>query len=340
MSESVAESKDWVKDPKLGNLYVLYVDGIATASTALVDRSDSRGEQISELAQIDWLPPQQMSATYETIVQANHSEPTGAHLDGDRRYNPLRGGFGATIDCDQPVHHPVRDYLFPNLERSGSLALDAGESVISTWKSFKPRLAGRKQEGGVRVTSRTHVPYSELRDCVGILTNRRLVFHGRLHFAVAVREDYPSIFLPPVLFESIATFRQIKRWSTRDNLHWGFHVRHEWTSEVVGGSIPDRKKPVLAANDQTQFLECGIPLLPHSTALFRIPFRGDELVGNQANECIEAIRSAEPRRVISGPIEAKRTLPSSKVFSKKTEEEVTSTWKIAGAVPWTLPPTF
>jgi hypothetical protein len=330
----------WAQEPRLGGIYVLCVDGEPVASTSLVDRNLSRAEQINALAQAAWPPPQQLTAVYEAIVQGKQPTPFLGTLPGDRRISPLLGGFAATIDGDDcPSEHPVRRYLFPDLERSGALALDPSERIITTWKSFVPELTAQSSSEGTTTGTGTYVPSGELRGWQCVLTNQRVVYHGRLAVPLAVREDYPSIFVPGPLFEAIAGFRQVKRWTTRPNLHWGFHIRHEWVSELGYGNFPDRKRPLLVRRDDTLFLFAGFRYPSGETAIFRLPYKQAEpAVGDIADAYVRAVRDAQPQAIVSEPVKAARQVQAPSLFSFKKETEATTTWTIEGAVPWSLPP--
>jgi len=328
----------WESDSSLCGLYVLHVDGVPTASTALVDRNRSRTEQISSLAQIAWPPPQQLTSVFNVISEAKEVDyPFESIVDG-RKITPLHGGFDATIDGDEePSSHPIRRYLFPELESKGPLALDPGEQVLATWRSFTPDIRQRRtQDETSPGRGPTHVP-RELRDYTCVLTNHRLVFHGRLDLGGARKGDYPSIFLPTVLFESIAAYRQIKRWSHRPNLHWGFHLRHEWITTLGFGNVPGKRRPLLSTiADDTLYIHAALNFPNGDLAVFRLPFKRSELSHIEvASMYFEAVTNVRPNAPASGPIETPFRVPSSR--PGHYVQHAMTNWEIEEAYPWSLP---
>jgi hypothetical protein len=325
----------WLLDPIL-QLFVLHVDGEPVADTSLVDPSLPRAEKIAALAGIEWLPPQQMTAEYNRIVAARELIPLGRPLPGNRRISPCRGGFGATIDGDSgPTGHPLGRYLFPEVDASGQLTLDPGESILTSWKSYVPTLEARREPTGDVTTTGTDVP-SEIRNWRVTVTDRRVTYIAALKPPTAKRDDYPSVFLPPALFERIAAYRQIKRWATRPNLYWGFHIRHEWITSIACGNIPTRKRPLLLRYDDTMFIEATIRYPAGiASAVFRLPYKqGAPPLEEVASSCARAVESSAPARTPS-PVETVTIQRG----SRKPDTEVRSTWAIDGAHPWSIPPT-
>ena len=330
---------DWRPDPRLGDLFVLHVDGRPVADCAVTDRRLSREEQIRALAEADWIPPQQLTALYEEIDGERQPRPRMTALPGDRRISPLADAFAATIDADEkPSAHPVGRYLFPSIERSGSLALEPGESVIMSWKSYEPRVSARKAADDSQISLEA-VPGSLLRKWTCVLTDRRLVYHGRLEPPKGVREDYPSIFLPEVVFQGIATYRQIRRWVTRPNLHWAFHVRHEWLSELGVGNRPEKKRPLLLTRDDTMFVHAAFRYPSGDRGVVRVPFKqGDPALQQIGETYARTVDAAGPQLTVAAPADAGELVSSESLFSSKHEREALTLWEVEGGVPWSLPP--
>jgi hypothetical protein len=332
----------WRQDPRLGGLFVLHVNGQAVADCAVTDRGQPREEQIRTLAEADWIPPQQLAALFEAINEEKQARPSMAVLAGDRRISPLRGGgFGATIDSDEePSRNPVRSYLFPNIERSGTLALEPGEQFVMSWKSYEPHISAWKAEDD-SLLSIASIPRALLRKWRGVLTNRRLVYHGRLEPPKATREDYPSVFLPSTVFEGIATYRQIKRWVTRPNLHWAFHIRHEWLSEFGVGNRPEKKRPLLLRRDDTMFICAGFRYPSGDRGVFQIPYKqADPVLPDVGEAYAQAVCDSQPQLAIADAVQSERQVSSESLFSSKQEREARTLWGVEGSLPWSLPPSF
>jgi hypothetical protein len=320
----------------------LHVDGQPVADCAVTDRSLPREEQIRTLAEADWIPPQQLAALFEAIEVEKQPRPSMAHLDGDRRISPLRaGGFGATIDADEPrSDNPVRSYLFPNMESSGAPALEPGETAVMGWKSWEPEISARKAEDD-RLLNTEHGPRALLRKWRCVLTDRRLIYHGRLEPPKATKEDYPSIFLPEIVFEGIATYRQVKRWVTRPNLHWAFHVRHEWLSELGVGNRPDKKKPLLLRRDDTMFVQAGFRYPSGDKGIVRLPYKQGQPALREVGEAYaRAVRESPLGLAVGDVSDGERPVSSDSLFSSKQEREALTLWGVGGGVPWSLPPTL
>ncbi|MGA8745420.1 MAG: hypothetical protein WB507_06125 [Solirubrobacterales bacterium] len=341
MEDSVEQALIWKQEPLLGGLFVLHVDGRAVADCAVTDRARSREEQIQTLAEAEWIPPQQLSALFEAIDKESQPRPSMTVLEGERRISPLRGGFAATIDADeQPSEHPVRRYLFPSIERSGALALEPGESILMSWKSYNPNISALKTADNSLINTEP-IPSAMLRKWRCVLTDRRLIYHGKLDPPKAMREDYPSIFLPQTVFEGIATYRQIKRWATRPNLHWAFHLRHEWLCDLGFGNRPDKKKPLLLRRDDTLFIQAGFRYPSGDRGVFRIPYKQTEPQIQDVGEVYaQTVRNAQPQLTIADPVKQVDQGSSESIFSAKPDREALTTWAISGGVPWSLPPTL
>jgi hypothetical protein len=331
--------RDWIRDPKLGDLYVLHVDGRAVADTSVVDPRMPRLDQLEALASAaEWMPPQHLAALHEQIVEQRHPQPWLRPLARDRRISPLKGGFAATLDHDAPSEHPVRRYLFPDVDASESLALERDERLLLTWKSFSPELKAVKAADGSETGTGTAVPAGVLSGWRCVLTTRRVAFIGRLKVPLGVREDYPSIFLPGPIFEGIAAFRQIKRRVTSQDASWGFHIRHEWVSELSYGNVPDRKRPLLLRRDDTLFVRVGMKYPSGDTALFGLPYKqGNPPVAEIAGAYIDAVRSANPAADISEPRSRSRAITTVGLMSSKGETEATTIWTVDNSAPWSLP---
>ena len=330
---------DWVRDPELGDLYVLHVGGQDVADTSVVDPRMSRHDQLEALAlAAEWIPPQHLAVLHGQIVEANHPKPWLLPLSRDRRISPLRGGFAATLDHDAPSEHPVRRYLFPDIDASESLALERDERVLLSWKSFWPELKAVNGADGSETGTGTAVPAKVLSGCRCVLTTRRVAFIGRLKIPLAAREDYPSIFLPGPIFEGIAAFRQIRRRATSQDASWGFHIRHEWVSELSYGNVPDRKRPLLLRRDDTLFVRVGMKYPSGDTALFDLPYKqGDPPVSEIAGAYVQAIRSANSDAHISEPRSRTRAITTVGLTSSKEETEATTIWMVDNSAPWSLP---
>lgn len=337
-ASSAGGDLDWRPDPRLGDLFVLHVDGRPVADCAVTDRRSPREEQIRALAKADWIPPQQLTALYEKIDGERQPRPRMTALPGDRRISPLADAFAATIDADEePSAHPVRHYLFPSIERSGSLALEPGESVVMSWKSYEPRISARKAADDSLISLES-VPGSLLRKWTCVLTDRRLVYQGRLEPPKAVREDYPSIFLPEVVFQGIATYRQIRRWATRPNLHWAFHVRHEWLSELGVGNRPEKKRPLLLTRDDTMFVHAAFRYPSGDRGVVRVPYKqGDPALQQIGETYARTVHNAGSQLTVATPIDAGKQVSSESLFSSKQEREALTLWEVEGGVPWSLP---
>jgi hypothetical protein len=341
MESSPGQNLVWKQEPRLGGLFVLHVDGKPVADCAVTDRGQPREEQIRTLAEADWLPPQQLAALFEAIEADKQPRPSMGILVGDRRISPLPGGFGATIDADEePSENPVRNYLFPNIERSGTLALEPGEQIVMSWKSYEPHISAWKA-GDDSLMSIASVPRALLRKWRCALTDRRLIYHGRLEPPKATREDYPSIFLPGAVFEGIATYRQIKRWVTRPNLHWAFHIRHEWLSEFGFGNRPDKKRPLLLRRDDTMFIHAGFRYPSGDKGIFQLPYKQAAPALRDVGETYaQAVRDSQPQLAIADAVQCERQVSSGSLFSSKQEREALTLWGVEGGVPWSLPPSF
>ena len=331
----------WEPDPQLGGLYVLHVDGRAMADCSVTDRGLPREEQIRTLAEAAWIPPRQLATLYEAIEGDAQPRPMVARLEGDRRISPLSGGFGATIDADEgPSGNPVRSYLFPELDASDGLLLEPDERIVMSWKSYEPSIEARRAEDDSFLATDS-IPRALLRRWRGVLTDRRLVYQGRLEPPKATRDDYPSIFLPSVVFDGIATYRQVRRWVTRPNLHWAFHLRHEWLSEFGVGNRPDKKRPLLLRRDDTMFVHAGFRYPSGDKGIFRPPYKQSEPSLREVGEAYaEAVRGFDPRLAISGPADHEDQVSSESLFSSKKEREALTFWSVDGGVPWSLPPTL
>lgn len=338
METSAERNLVWKQDPRLGGLFVLHVDGRPVADCAVTDRGQSREEQIRTLAEADWVPPQQLAALFAAIEAGNQPRPSMGVLVGGRRISPLSGGFAATIDADEePSKSAVRNYLFPNIERSGTLALEPGEQILMSWKSYEPYIGAWKAEDDSLI-SIASVPRALLRKWRCVLTDHRLVYHGRLEPPKAAREDYPSVFLPSAVFEGIATYRQIKRWVTRPNLHWAFHVRHEWLSELGFGNCPDRKRPLLLRRDDTMFIHAGFRYPSGDKGVFQLPYKQAEpKLVDVGGAYARAVCDSHPEFAIGEAVRSERSVSSESLFSSKQEWQALTLWHIGGSVPWSLP---
>lgn len=341
-STAAADNQVWKQAPRLGGLFVLHVDSQAVADCSVTDRGQPREEQIRALAEADWIPPQQLAALFEAIEAEKQPRPSMARLDQDRRISPLRGGgFGATIDADEvPSENPVRGYLFPNIESSGVPALEPGERVVMGWKSYEPEISAWSAEDN-RLLNTEHGPRALLRKWRGVLTDRRLIYHGRLEPPKATKEDYPSIFLPELVFEGIATYRQVKRWVTRPNLHWAFHVRHEWLSGLGVGNRPDKKRPLLLRRDDTMFVQADFRYPSGDKGVVRIPYKQAQPALREVGETYaQTVRDSPLGLAVGEGTASERPVSSDSLFSSKQEREGLTLWMVGGGVPWSLPPTL
>jgi hypothetical protein len=335
----VEEVETWVADPLLGGLYVRHADGKPCADTALVDRAGSRGEQLEELARTaSWVPPQQLTAVYQSIVEAKQRSSFG-ELPNERRISPLLGGFAATIDADDgPQTHPVRRYLFPDVARSGELLLEQDETQLAKWSAFVPSITAVKR-GGEVVNAGTPVPGRDLRSYAAVLTNQRLVFIGRLRNQT--NRSNPSIFLPEALFDAIMIAGGIKQWVQRTNLYWGFHVRHEWLTKIGWGNHPEAKRPLLLRRDDTIFVLAGMTYPSGDTAVFRIPYKqATPEVSAIVRTYAEAVRAAQPGARFSGVQQKERSVPTGNLIGAARSVEATTEEDIEGQHPWSLPSRF
>ena len=340
--DASGQTGTWVLDPALGGLFVLYLDGKPMATTALVDRGAPRREQMEALAKLDWVPPQQMKQVYEATVQGHMPDPTGLVLPGERRVSPLFDNLAAINDADEDASdHPVRRYLFPDVNRGGTLALEPGEQVLASWQALRPVLLTRGHDGPVRSDLTTRVP-SELHHALGVLTTKRLVCLGHLDVPLAAREDY-SIMLglvSPALNELRATFRQVKRWHNRPNLYWGLHIRHEWASMVGHGHVPDHKGPLLKRNERTDFVAGGFVYPSGATGIMHLRLTDDQPPATSlAAQYLAAVQADQPQASVTGP--EKSTRPVAALgFSSRKETEETTFWRVSGTVPLSLPTRF
>lgn len=339
MESSTVGNLVWKQEPRLGGLFVLHFDGRPLAATALVDRDLPLEGQIHALEGICWPPPQQLAAVLGATLEEKVPAPSLESLPGDRRLSPFPEGFAAAMTTDEdPSTHPVRRYLFPDLNRSGEVALDPGERIITTWKSYEPELRTRSAADG-SLLGNTYIPKKYLRRWRCALTNQRLVYHGSLSAPTSGDHD-PSIPLPGAVSDTVGTFREIKDWVSRRNLHWGFHVRHEWLSEFGYGNLPNQKRPLLLRRDDTLFLRAACRLPSNDVAIFRFPYKQSKpAVSEIAAMYADAVREAQPELSISGPQDQSREVHATTItFREKLELEVSKTWTVQGGVPWSMPP--
>ena len=334
-------TRTWVRDPALGDLFVLHVDGVRQATTSVVDRSAPRAEQMAALAAATWIPPQQFNALYERIAQDRLPPPWEGRLAG-RHVTPLLfGGSAAVIDSHEPASaHPVRQYLFPDTDEQGRLALDHDEVVIATWPSRAPAFLLREDgQGEVRSGSYTKPP-QELRNLTCTLTSKRLIASGPLHIPTARRSDYPSIFLPTAAFEAVAAFRQIKRWATSPDLVWAWHLRHEWVSEVGHGGTPDRKKPIGGHEWHSDFIVAGHRFPIGNTGLCQLPYRqASPTRAEVAQMYASAVEAAGDAVRADAAVALSRPVPSVG-FSSRMDREDSWVQTVHGTQPWSLPVRF
>lgn len=341
--DTATRAVSWVPEPALGGLFVLHLDGKPTATTSLVDRGATRREQMEALARLDWVPPQQMTQVYETTVQDRMPEPSAVVLPGNRHIGPLFNNLAAISDGDEDASgHPVRRYLYPDVNRDGTLALEPGERVLVHWQVvLRPVLLTRGQDGRVRSDSFTKVPH-ELRHVLGVLTTKRLVCIGHLEVPLAVREDYSLMLglVSPGLNELRAAFRQVKRWHNRPNLYWGLHIRHEWASIVGHGYIPDHKGPLLKRNERTDFVVGGFVYPFGPTGIIHLrPTDDQPPAASLAAQYLAAVQADQPQASITGPEKSTRPVPPLG-FSSRMETEETTAWQVSDTAPLSLPARF
>lgn len=341
-SDIAAQTVTWVPEPALGNLFVLHLDGTPTATTALVDRSATRKEQMEALARLDWVPPQQMTQVYEATMQDRMPKLSYLVLPGDRRISPLVSNVAAVCDGDVDASdHPVRNYLYPDVNRGGTLALEPGERVLVSWQALSPRLLTRRADGTFWRDPSTNVP-SELRRVLAVLTTKRLVCIGHLDIPLAVREDYSLKLglVSPSLDELRATLRQVTRWLNRPNLYWGVHIRHEWTSLVGRGYILDHKGPLLKRNERTDFVAGGFTSPFGVTSILHLRPNDDQPpAATLMEQYLAAVQADQPQAIIMAS--GKLTRPVSALgFSMRMETEETDVWQVSGTAPLSLPARF
>jgi hypothetical protein len=337
--ETGAPVVTWVAQRSLGDLFVLHLDGEPAATTALVDRSAPRKEQMEALARLDWVPPQQMTQVYEATMQDRMPKPSSLVLPGGRRMGPLFSNVASISDGDEDASsHPVRRYLYPDVNRGGTLALEPEEEVITSWQAFKPVILTRSKDGTTKTASSTKVP-NELRKVLGVLTTKRLVCFGHLDVPVAVREDYSLklALVSPGLEELRATFRQVKRWHNRPNMYWGVHIRHEWASMVGHGSVPDHKGPLIKRHERTDFVAGAFVYPFGAVGILHIrPKEGQPTAASLAARYLDAVKADQPQITIAGPEKSTRAV-AALGFSSRKETEETQAWSISGTVPQSLP---
>ena len=363
--DSTSPGEVWQRDASLAGLFVLHVNGECFADTALVDRGRPRGEQVRELAKLDWPPPQQIAAVYEATVQARMPVPVRLSLPRGRHAGPLLGGLAVFIDGDEePCDHPVRNYLYPAIKPDGKLVLGSEERILTTWRSGGPhaymlhegdRLPSSMVPGFGTKRGWSHCaddggisssPTQEPSDLIGwkaFLTSERLIYWARINVPFAVREDYSLKLglISPALDDLRATFRQVHRWHERPNLYWGFHVRHEWVSHFGFGRYPERKKPLFGEAPPSDFIVTGFRFPVANSARFHVPFRQREPTPEKiATAYREAIHASQPAAQNGKPtVDTRQTTTSVGLrFRKETEE--TTIWLVEGTQPYSLPECF
>lgn len=294
------------------------------------------------LARLDWAPPQQITQVYEATMQGRMPEPTGLTLEGDRHVSPLFNNPAAVTDGDEDASdHPVRRYLYPDVNRGGALAMEQGEHVLASWNASRPALLTRGQNGAVNLDASTPVPH-ELSHVLGVLTNKRLVCIGHLDVPLAVREDYSLklALVSPTLDDLRATFRQVKRWHNRPNMYWGLHIRHEWANIVGHGYIPNHKGPLFKPNERTDYVVGGFNYPSGAACIIHLHTRDNQPMANAlAEQYLAAIRAAQPQVSVTGPEKYTRPVPALG-FTLKQETEETTYWRVHGTAPLSLPARF
>lgn len=341
-SQSAAPTIAWVPEPALGGLFILHLDGKPTTATALVDRGASRRDQMEALAHLDWAPPLQMKQIFEATMQDRMPEPSTEALPDGRHLSPLFANIAAICDGDEDASdHPVRRYLFPDVNRGGALALDPGEQVLASWQSRPPIVLMRGTDGAVKTDWSTNVP-SELRYPLALLTTKRLACIGHLHLPVAARGDHSMVLslVSPTLDNLRATFRQVNRLRTQPNLFWGLHIRHEWVSLVGQGFILDHKGPLIDRNERSDFVAGGFVYPSGATGILHLrPRKGQPPADQLAAQFLAAVQADQPHVSVTGSEKYTRSVPGLGFTSRKETEE-TTIWRISGTVPRSLPARF
>lgn len=337
--EAASLTQSWIQDPNLGDLFVLHLGSKRMAETSLVDRLRPRAEQVQALAQLTWPPPEQLSIIYERTVQGKMPEPELTTLEDGRHLTPFLGSFGAVVDpADGPSDHPVRRYLFPDLNPDESLALDPGEQVLLSWDIYgRPSIITEESSGRQgMIRAPTEVTRGKV-----TLTNQRLVYVGTMKPPDDGRsnQSWKLALISPALNDLRAAIRETKQYRSKSDLRWCVHFRHEWINQLGHWHRPDAKKGLFAkAPPNTSILVSGFTLPWGLKVTSSVPYRlvepGREAAVAAYWEAVRAIcpdaRSSEPESTTK---RAYRTVSGG--FGGKTEVRTVS--QVTGTVPYSLP---
>ena len=130
----VGQGYEWIREEGLGGVYRLTKRGVPTTATWPVDQELSTAEQLAALGELDWIPMEVM----DQLVSRTKGGDLGKLWAPELPYGRVMPPFGILyleLECEggEP-DHPVRDYLWPSLERDGSLRLEPGETVEREWQ--------------------------------------------------------------------------------------------------------------------------------------------------------------------------------------------------------------